>query len=532
LKPFRAPFTSWIFGERKIVFVNRDIASEKDVQDPEFIRSILLPYDWQPFLDHIERLAKLGDRETADFEYKTRYEGVWRWFHSRHRVFRRDEDGSVREIVGTATDATERKAAEERASFMADLNQAMHPLTDPVEIMGVAVRMLGEYLGVDRCGYAEVERDKDHFVVLGNYTRGSAASIVGRFRMSDLGNREREVLLQNQPYVVNDIVAESPPGTDLSPYELDSIRSMVCVPLNKEGNFVARMAVQQSTPRNWTKGEIDLLTKVANRCWEVVESARAVRQLKNSDDRYRAFIANSSEAIWRYELEQPIPLALSVDEQIEMLLKHAYLAECNDAMARMYGYETADQIVGARLGDLLVFDDPQNIALLRAFKESNYSLTDFESREVDRYGNTKYFMNNLTAVRENGVLVRGWGTQRDVTEQKRAAEALRASEERLRRISTATQDALWEMDLKTNQLWWSEGARPLFGRSPRNWRSDSRIGMRASIRKMWFESRRSSNASCATTAITGLTNTGSAGPTALTSTSTTRAVNSATNAEG
>jgi len=459
--------------ERKLVFFNRDIRSGKNVRDPEFIRSQLHPNDWQPFLDHIERLAKLGNRETADFEYRTRYEGVWRWFHSRHRVFRRDEDGSVREIVGTATDATERKAAEERARFMADLNQAMHPLADPEEIMAFAVRMLGEYLGVDRCGYAEVEADNDHFVVLGNYTRGSAPSIVGRFRMSDFGDRERQVLLQNRAYVVNDIVAESPPGTDLSLYELGGIRSMVCVPLTKEGRFVARMAVHQTTPRNWTHEEIDLLTKVANQCWEVVERARAVRQLKSSDDRYRAFIANSSEAIWRYELEQPIPLALPVDEQIEMLLKHGYLAECNDAMARMYGYETADQIVGARIGDLLVFDDPQNIALLRAFKESDYSLTDFESRELDRHGNTKYFMNNLTAIRENGVLVRGWGTQRDVTEQKRAAEGLRASEERLRRITTATQDALWEIDLKTNQLWWSEGARPLFGRSP----SELEIGL-------------------------------------------------------
>src|SRR5262249_27430753 len=44
--------------------------------------------------------------------------------------------------------------------------------------------------------------------------------------------------------------------------------------------------------------------------------------------------------------------------------------------------------------------------------------------------------------------------------------ALRASEERLRRITDATQDALWEIDLKTNHLWWSEGAKELFGYSP------------------------------------------------------------------
>ena len=69
--------------------------------------------------------------------------------------------------------------------------------------------------------------------------------------------------------------------------------------------------------------------------------------------------------------------------------------------------------------------------------------------------------------------VRAWGTQRDITAQKRSEEALRVNEERMRRITDATQDALWEIDLKTKQLWWSEAARPLFGHSP----SELQIGL-------------------------------------------------------
>jgi PAS domain S-box-containing protein len=296
---------------------------------------------------------------------------------------------------------------------------------------------------------------------------------MGRYRLSDFGDRERQVLQENHAYIVNDIEAESPPGTDLTMYRIGEIRSMVCVPLKKAGNFVARMAVQQRTPRRWTKGEIELITIVANRCWESVERARAVRRLKASDERYRAFIANSSEAIWRFELDQPIPLTMPEDQQFEMLYQVGYLAECNDAMARMYGYESSEQLVGARLGELLVKSDPQNIAYLRAFRDAGFRLTDTETREVDRYGNTKYFLNNLIGIVEKGAIVRTWGTQRDITGQKRAQDKLRASEERLRRITDATQDALWEIDLKTNQLWWSEGAKPLFGRSP----GELRIGL-------------------------------------------------------
>ena len=44
---------------------------------------------------------------------------------------------------------------------------------------------------------------------------------------------------------------------------------------------------------------------------------------------------------------------------------------------------------------------------------------------MDREGNLKRFLNNLTGVVENGLLVRAWGTQTDVTERRRAEEAQR-----------------------------------------------------------------------------------------------------------
>ena len=52
------------------------------------------------------------------------------------------------------------------------------PLADAKDIMNVAVRMLGEYLQVDRCAYAEVDTNEDAFIVLSEYTRGATASIV------------------------------------------------------------------------------------------------------------------------------------------------------------------------------------------------------------------------------------------------------------------------------------------------------------------------------------------------------------------
>jgi PAS domain S-box-containing protein len=180
---------------------------------------------------------------------------------------------------------------------------------------------------------------------------------------------------------------------------------------------------------------------------DVTDRARTERALGDSEERYRAFVANSSEAIWRYELDEPLDVSLPLEAQLEHVYRHARLAELNDAMARMYGLERAEQLIGARVEDTLPRSDPAAVAFLRRVVESRFAIRDMESTERDAAGEIRHFANTMVPVFDHGRLVRVWGVQRDITERRRTEEALRASEERLRSVFAQTLSGIAETDL-------------------------------------------------------------------------------------
>jgi PAS domain S-box-containing protein len=138
--------------------------------------------------------------------------------------------------------------------------------------------------------------------------------------------------------------------------------------------------------------------------------------LRRSEERHRAFIAYASEGIWRYEFDETIPTSLPLEEQAARAYRSAYLAECNDAMARMYGYEKAENILNHRLTEFL--DRKAYDESVYVFIRAGYRLTDVETVETDRHGNKVTFLNNLVGIVEEGNFVRVWGTQRDITDRK------------------------------------------------------------------------------------------------------------------
>ncbi len=186
---------------------------------------------------------------------------------------------------------------------------------------------------------------------------------------------------------------------------------------------------------------------------DITERKQTEEALRRSEESYRNFVTQSSEGIFRQDVDAPIPIDLPEDELLQRILHDSYMAECNGAMVKMYGLNSVGDFQGRRLTEFLDPDNPRNIELTREYIRSGFRILERESREADARGNPKVFRNSLIGIVEDGKLVRTWGIQRDVTEQVQAEEALRQSEERFRVALSGSPIAVFNQDSNLHYTW-------------------------------------------------------------------------------
>jgi two-component system, cell cycle sensor histidine kinase and response regulator CckA len=161
---------------------------------------------------------------------------------------------------------------------------------------------------------------------------------------------------------------------------------------------------------------------------DITERKHADDALRRSEESYRMFVAQSSEGIYCTEYDPPIATDLPVDQQVALGLATGYIAECNDAMARMYGLSHADDLTGKRLSDLLAAEHSMK-EFMATFIKSGYRVADWESHERDAQGGSRIFRHTVTGIVSDGRLVRSWGIQRDVTARVHLEEQLRNAQQ-------------------------------------------------------------------------------------------------------
>jgi PAS domain S-box-containing protein len=202
----------------------------------------------------------------------------------------------------------------------------------------------------------------------------------------------------------------------------------------------------------------------------ITELKQLVEKLEASEERYAAFINHSSEAIWRFETADPLPIDLPEDQLIVEFFSKGYLAECNDQMAKLYGFEEASDLAGTPLANFIPIDDTVTLEYFRGFIQSGFKLENVETNETDREGNPKIFLNNMVGIVENKKLVRVWGTQRDITEhklaQQKSRELLEQSESFFKSLISDSLDGIVVLNREARITYAAESITNVLGFTP------------------------------------------------------------------
>ena len=218
----------------RCTFVSRNLlatigyAPEEMIADPEFWLARLHPEDRAPVLAHF---PPEGVPESGVIEYRFRHaDGSYRWFHDSYRLVR-DEAGHPAEIVGSWTDITARKAAEEMARSREEKIQhfAYHAYHDTL------TDLPNRSLLLDRLSQALVQAERDRTQIAVLFTDLDRFKIVN----DTLGHPAGDELLRQVALRLRSALREGDTIARLSGDEF-----VILLPRLSEAHDVARVAAK------------------------------------------------------------------------------------------------------------------------------------------------------------------------------------------------------------------------------------------------------------------------------------------------
>lgn len=365
----------------------------------------LVPSHEQHWFDMYGNVARTGERLRTE----SRASGLGRWFEL--YAFRVGGSASVKVAV-VFTDITERKRADERTDFLANLSRSLARATTETEIVETTTEAVGTHLAADRCYFVECREKEDRIVVSRNWIGDRSRSLEGNFSLLEFGGMEWWRLYSLGNFAVEDIRTHPFTRAKVQVYEAVGVRSYAVQPFRQEGEWTVILAVTKATPRNWATSELALMDDVVARVWPLVERARIDQALREN------------QAVLRTTAERFRLLSENVAVHVWTATREGQLDYANQECVDYFGVAAAGDLLGDRWTKFVHPEDLPN--LLQRWKESletgqPYDV-EFRLRRVD--DSDRWFLTRAEAMRDDhGEITRWFGTNTDIHELRTARTA-------------------------------------------------------------------------------------------------------------
>ncbi|NCI46745.1 PAS domain-containing protein [Sediminibacterium sp. WSJ-3] len=278
--------------------------------------------------------------------------------------------------------------------------------------------MLGEHLQVGRALYVEVEGEGPDTVaaIVRQYVRDLPPVPDKVPYVAFCDGFIGELYRTDQTVVVTD--SETDPRFDeavRASWRTIRVRASVSLALNKQGREQVIFGLHNEGPRQWTEDEIRLVREVAERTWADAERARAENALRQREIKYRTLFETMGQS---YSMVKMIR-----DESGKAV--DARMLELNPAFERLMGIPVSEAINRTLLEVFPQIEDSWIQVYEQVITQNTPQRIEHRFAAMD-----KWFQVYAYPVADDQLLL----LSENITERKKADEALQASEIELKRL--------------------------------------------------------------------------------------------------
>lgn len=173
---------------------------------------------------------------------------------------------------------------------------------------------------------------------------------------------------------------------------------------------------------------------------DITDRKSAEKALTESEQKYRRLFQDAKVGMYRSKLDGS-----------------AFL-DVNNKFAEILGF-SPEELIGTP-GRIRWADPDERDRMIALIKTSGGVLTDYETRLIAKQGNIKEVVASITLFPEDGYFE---GTMVDITERKMESVALQLSKERLLFATEGANLGVWNWDIISGELIWSDRCKTLFG---------------------------------------------------------------------
>ncbi|MCI0453431.1 MAG: GAF domain-containing protein [Candidatus Dadabacteria bacterium] len=221
-------------------------------------------------------------------------------------------------------------------------------------------------------------------------------------------------------------------------------KSYVSMPIYNEGKTVGAIGVNSFSKKNaFNEEELSLLGVIAQQIEIAINNAKQAETLRESEERYRSLIETAPEIIF----------SVSPEGEVTSL---------NRASEKITGW-LHSEVIGQ---PFMFFVHPDDLPrVMEKYQQviNGETISQFELRVLSKSGEYLVIEAVGTPQIKDGEVIGVLGIARDITDRKRAEEALRESEERLSAIFNNTPNvAIQGYDSEGRVLYWNKASEDIF----------------------------------------------------------------------